>query len=140
MVLQSNIYISSLRGEGSSPNSLLFSYVQLMARISEPLIVGRVIGDVIDSFTPSLKMCVAYNNKQVCKGLELYPSSVTTKPRVEIQGADMRSFFTLVQYYKQLKTLPFISLCWKSHIIWVLRRLTIYKSEGKPQLLSQLLG
>ncbi|KAE8098541.1 hypothetical protein FH972_016594 [Carpinus fangiana] len=67
-----------------------------MARISEPLILGRVIGDVIDSFTPSLKMCVAYKNKQVCKGLELYPSSVTTKPRVEIQGADMRSFFTLV--------------------------------------------
>jgi hypothetical protein len=67
-----------------------------MARISEPLILGRVIGDVIDSFTPSLKMCVAYKNKQVCKGLELYPSSVTTQPRVEIQGADMRSFFTLV--------------------------------------------
>jgi hypothetical protein len=68
-----------------------------MARISEPLIVGRVIGDVLDSFIPSIKMCVTYNNdKQVCKGLELHPSSVTTKPRVEIQGGDMRSFFTLV--------------------------------------------
>jgi hypothetical protein len=26
--------------------------------------------------------------------------------------------------------------CWKSHIVWVLRRCVIYKVEGKPQLLS----
>jgi hypothetical protein len=70
-----------------------------MARTSEPLIVGRVIGDVLDSFTPTMKMSVTYNNKQVCNGHELYPSSVTTKPRVEIQGGDMRSFFTLVYYW-----------------------------------------
>lgn len=67
-----------------------------MARISEPLIVGRVIGDVLDSFTPSIKMSITYNNKQVCNGHEFYPSTVTTKPRVEVQGGDMRSFFTLV--------------------------------------------
>ena len=63
---------------------------------SEPLIVGRVIGDVLDSFTASIKMAVTYNNKQVFNGHELFPSTVTTKPRVEIEGADMRSFFTLV--------------------------------------------
>ncbi|KAF8395382.1 hypothetical protein HHK36_019328 [Tetracentron sinense] len=68
-----------------------------MARMSEPLIVGRVIGDVLDHFSPTTKMTVIYNsNKQVCNGQELYPSSVTTKPRVEVQGGDMRSFFTLV--------------------------------------------
>ncbi|KAF3441677.1 hypothetical protein FNV43_RR15592 [Rhamnella rubrinervis] len=67
-----------------------------MARISEPLIVGRVIGDVLDSFTPSIKMSVTYNTKQVCNGHELFPSTVTAKPRVEIQGGDMRSFFTLI--------------------------------------------
>ncbi|KAK7858951.1 cen-like protein 2 [Quercus suber] len=67
-----------------------------MARISEPLIVGRVIGDVLDSFTPSIKMSITYNNKQVCNGHEFYPSTVTNKPRVEVQGGDMRSFFTLV--------------------------------------------
>ncbi|KAK9127760.1 hypothetical protein Syun_016557 [Stephania yunnanensis] len=68
-----------------------------MARTFEPLIVGRVIGDVLDSFTPNIKMCVTYNgNKQVCNGHEFYPSSVTGKPRVEVQGGDMRSFFTLV--------------------------------------------
>ncbi len=80
----------------SSSFSPFVSLSLSMARISEPLVVGRVIGDVLDSFTPSIKMSITYNNKQVCNGHELYPSTVTTKPRVEVQGGDMRSFFTLV--------------------------------------------
>ncbi|XP_068660550.1 CEN-like protein 2 [Aristolochia californica] len=67
-----------------------------MARILEPLTVGRVIGDVLDSFHPSIKMTVTYNSKQVCNGHELYPSSVISKPRFEVNGGDMRTFFTLV--------------------------------------------
>ncbi|KAM5559508.1 CEN-like protein 2 [Rosa sericea] len=67
-----------------------------MARMSEPLVVGRVIGDVLDYFTPTTKMIVTYNTKLVFNGHELFPSAVTAKPRVEIQGGDMRSFFTLV--------------------------------------------
>ena len=69
-----------------------------MAKMTEPLIIGRVIGDVIDSFNPSVRMSVTYNsNKQVYNGHELLPSTVTLKPRVEVQGGDMRSFFTLVR-------------------------------------------
>nr|ACX53295.1 terminal flower 1-like protein [Crocus sativus] len=68
-----------------------------MARVMEPLIVGRVIGEVLDSFEQSMKMMVTYNsNKLVCNGHEFFPSAVAPKPRVEVQGADMRSFFTLV--------------------------------------------
>ncbi|KAI4322412.1 hypothetical protein L6164_022109 [Bauhinia variegata] len=68
-----------------------------MAIISDPLAIGRVIGDVVDFFTPSVKMSVTYNsNKQVFNGHELFPSSVTTKPKVQVHGGDMRSFFTLV--------------------------------------------
>ncbi|XVE61500.1 hypothetical protein DITRI_Ditri06bG0045300 [Diplodiscus trichospermus] len=67
-----------------------------MSRTAEPLIVGRVIGDVLDSFIPSIKMSVTFNNKQVFNGHEFYPSTVATKPRVEIQEGDMRTFFTLV--------------------------------------------
>ncbi|ONK57422.1 uncharacterized protein A4U43_C09F360 [Asparagus officinalis] len=68
-----------------------------MARVLEPLIVGRVIGEVLDSFEPSMKMMVTYNsNKLVCNGHEFFPSAVVAKPRVEVQGGDMRSFFTLV--------------------------------------------
>ena len=72
-----------------------------MARVSsDPLVVGMVIGEVIDSFSPSVKMTVTYNsNKLVCNGHEFFPSAVVSKPRVEVQGGDMRSFFTLVRTY-----------------------------------------
>nr|QKD77168.1 TFL3 [Saccharum hybrid cultivar SP80-3280] len=42
-------------------------------------------------------MVVTYNsNKQVFNGHEFFPSAVAAKPRVEVQGGDLRSFFTLV--------------------------------------------
>ncbi|CAL9058726.1 unnamed protein product [Musa banksii] len=63
----------------------------------EPLVVGRVIGEVLDSFRPSVRIMVTYSsNKLVFNGHEFYPSTVTSRPRVEVQGGDMRSFFTLV--------------------------------------------
>lgn len=62
----------------------------------DPLVLGKVIGDVIDNFTPSIKMIVTYNNKEIFNGYEPFPSTVSTRPRVEIQGGDMRSLFTLV--------------------------------------------
>ncbi|XP_021853480.1 CEN-like protein 2 isoform X1 [Spinacia oleracea] len=62
----------------------------------EPLILGRVVGDVIDHFIPSVRMCVTYNNKRVYNGCELLPSSVTFKPRVQVLDGDLKSFFTLV--------------------------------------------
>jgi phosphatidylethanolamine-binding protein len=68
-----------------------------MSRSVEPLVVGRVIGEVLDSFNPCAKMTVTYNsNKPVFNGHELYPSVVLSKPRVEIQGGDLRSLFILV--------------------------------------------
>ncbi|KAG0490701.1 hypothetical protein HPP92_007564 [Vanilla planifolia] len=66
-------------------------------RAMEPLVIGRVIGEVLESFNPSVKMTVTYNcNKLVCNGHEFFPSAVVAKPRVEVQGGDLRSFFTLV--------------------------------------------
>ncbi|CAF1791899.1 hypothetical protein F2Q70_00006756 [Brassica cretica] len=65
-------------------------------RVIEPLIVGRVVGDVLDNFTPTIKMNVSYNKKQVSNGHELFPLAVSSKPRVEIHDGDLRSFFTLV--------------------------------------------
>ncbi|KAL6566943.1 CEN-like protein 2 [Orobanche minor] len=62
-----------------------------------PLVVGRVIGDVVDNFSTTVKMCVTYkSNKRVYNGHELLPSCVTSKPRLEVHGGDMRSFFTLI--------------------------------------------
>ncbi|XP_074291486.1 CEN-like protein 2 [Silene latifolia] len=64
---------------------------------SNPLIIGRVVGDVIDPFCPSITMYVTYNsNKQVYNGHEFFPSSVTLKPRVQVHDSDMKTFFTLI--------------------------------------------
>ncbi|XP_062224755.1 protein SELF-PRUNING-like [Phragmites australis] len=68
-----------------------------MSRVLEPLVVGKVIGEVIDNFSPTVKMTATYGtNKQVFNGHEFFPSAVVSKPRVEVQSGDMRSFFTLV--------------------------------------------
>ncbi|XP_009384535.2 CEN-like protein 1 [Musa acuminata AAA Group] len=68
-----------------------------MTRMLDPLTVGRVIGDVFDSFNPSVKLEVVYGpNKRVYNGHEFMPSAVCAKPRVEIGGDDMRSFYTLI--------------------------------------------
>lgn len=75
--------------------------------MSDPLVVGRVIGEVVDPFTPNVKMAVTYNsNKQVFNGHELFPSAVTHKPKVEVHGGDMRSFFTLVISISSYQNLP----------------------------------
>uniref|UniRef100_A0ACD5ZJL9 Uncharacterized protein n=1 Tax=Avena sativa TaxID=4498 RepID=A0ACD5ZJL9_AVESA len=68
-----------------------------MSRVLEPLVVGRVIGEVLDSFSPTVKMTATYSsNKQVFNGHEFFPSAIAAKPRVEVQGGDLRTFFTLV--------------------------------------------
>ncbi|KAK8956505.1 CEN-like protein 2 [Platanthera zijinensis] len=69
----------------------------MAGRAVEPLVVGRVIGEVLNPFNPTVKMMVTYNcTKLVCNGHEWFPSAVSAKPRVEVQGGDLRSFFTLV--------------------------------------------
>ncbi|XP_051134508.1 CEN-like protein 2 [Andrographis paniculata] len=70
-----------------------------MAKLSssDPLVIGRVVGDVVDVFIPSVKMSVVYSsNKLVYNGHEFFPSTVVSKPRVDVHGGDMRSFFTLI--------------------------------------------
>lgn len=67
-----------------------------MPRDRDPLVVGRIIGDVLDSFTRSLSFSVTYNNREVNNGCELKPSQVVNQPRVDIGGDDLRTFYTLV--------------------------------------------
>ncbi|XP_014503123.1 CEN-like protein 1 [Vigna radiata var. radiata] len=69
---------------------------QFMSRLMEPLSVGRVIGEVVDIFSPSVRMNVTYSTKEVANGHELMPSTVMAKPRVEIGGDDMRTAYTLI--------------------------------------------
>ncbi|KAJ7553024.1 hypothetical protein O6H91_06G081600 [Diphasiastrum complanatum] len=66
-----------------------------MARSVETLVVGRVIGDVIDMFVPSVEMTVQYGPRQIGNGCELKPSATTMAPKVQLNG-DRNSFYTLV--------------------------------------------
>ncbi|KAD5961240.1 hypothetical protein E3N88_12713 [Mikania micrantha] len=61
------------------------------------LILGRVIGDIVDQFTPSVAMDVTYTPDQpVSNGQELMPNLIASKPHVNVGGVDMRSSYTII--------------------------------------------
>jgi hypothetical protein len=64
----------------------------------DPLVVGRVIGDVVDPFVRRVPLRVAYASRVVSNCCELRSSAVADQPRVEVGGPDMRTFYTLVKY------------------------------------------
>ncbi|XP_004489723.3 protein FLOWERINGUS T [Cicer arietinum] len=62
----------------------------------DPLVVGGVIGDVLDLFQTSIPIRVTYNGKDVTNGCEFKPSQVVNQPRVSVGGDDLRNFYTLI--------------------------------------------
>lgn len=71
----------------------------MAGRDREPLVVGRVVGDVLDPFVRTTNLRVSYGARTVSNGCELKPSMVVHQPRVEVGGPDMRTFYTLVRIY-----------------------------------------
>lgn len=66
-------------------------------RSTDPLVIGHVIGDVLDPFTSCVSLRVLYNNcPEVMNCCELKPSQIVNPPRVEVGGDDLRTFYTLV--------------------------------------------
>ncbi|EEC70127.1 hypothetical protein OsI_00805 [Oryza sativa Indica Group] len=59
------------------------------------LVLGRVIGDVVDLFSPEVTLRVMYNGVRVVNGEDLRPSAVSARPSVEV-GGDLHQFYTLV--------------------------------------------
>ncbi|CAN0852676.1 Protein MOTHER of FT and TFL1 [Linum grandiflorum] len=55
-----------------------------MARSIEPLIVGKVIGDVIDLFNPMVELTVHYGPRKVSNGCEIKPSAAAQRPVVQV--------------------------------------------------------
>ncbi|PKA58954.1 Protein heading date 3A [Apostasia shenzhenica] len=62
----------------------------------DPLVVGGVIGDVLDAFTKTTDLRVTYGSKEVNNGKDFKPSIVASQPRADIGGNDLRNFYTLV--------------------------------------------
>ncbi|KAK9115359.1 hypothetical protein Syun_022156 [Stephania yunnanensis] len=64
-------------------------------RVVDPLVVGRVIGDVVDMFAPRVGMSVYYGSKHVTNGCNVKPSAAAAPPTVHISGRP-EELYTLV--------------------------------------------
>ncbi|XP_078174296.1 protein VERNALIZATION 3-like isoform X3 [Carex rostrata] len=67
-----------------------------MQRERDSLVVGRVVGDVLDPFERKVQLRVTYSSRNVTNGYEFKPSAVVEQPIVEVGSSDPSSFFTLV--------------------------------------------
>ncbi|KAG6516316.1 protein HEADING DATE 3A-like [Zingiber officinale] len=67
-----------------------------MSRARDSLVVGRVIGDVLEPFVKRVSLRINYAGKEITNGREFKPSEVVNQPRVEVGGNDLRTFYTLV--------------------------------------------
>ncbi|KAJ9168945.1 hypothetical protein P3X46_020419 [Hevea brasiliensis] len=68
-----------------------------MARSLEPLVVGKVIGDVLDMYNPVAEFTVRYGSKQIANGWEIKPSVAAEMPHVQIMGSRFSSdLYTMV--------------------------------------------
>ncbi|CAN6845552.1 unnamed protein product [Brassica oleracea] len=63
----------------------------------DPLVLARVVGDVVDPFMRLISLTVNYGQRQVTNGLDLRTSQVLNKPTVEIGGDDLRNLYTLLR-------------------------------------------
>ncbi|KAL6546685.1 hypothetical protein OROMI_022406 [Orobanche minor] len=61
----------------------------------DPLVLGRVIGDVLDMFVPAAELAVQYGGKEISNGSEVKPSSAAQPPRLLIRGSP-NDYYTLV--------------------------------------------
>ncbi|KAG4923003.1 hypothetical protein JHK84_051860 [Glycine max] len=63
----------------------------------DPLVIGRVVGDVLEPFTSCVSLRILYDScSEVINCCELKPFQIINQPRVEVGGDDFRTFYTLV--------------------------------------------
>ncbi|XP_010242745.1 PREDICTED: protein HEADING DATE 3A-like [Nelumbo nucifera] len=62
----------------------------------DALVVGRVVGDVLEPFERSVSLKVSYNSRNVNNSYEFKPSAVVNQPKVEVGGNDLTTFYTLI--------------------------------------------
>ncbi|KAL2621622.1 hypothetical protein R1flu_001827 [Riccia fluitans] len=63
----------------------------------DPLVLGGVIGDVLENFVPCVHLTVRYPSRQILNCCELKPSAITEAPVVQIVDRDYpKSIFTLI--------------------------------------------
>ncbi|KAH7685055.1 Phosphatidylethanolamine-binding protein [Dioscorea alata] len=65
-------------------------------RERDPLVIGQVIGDVVDPFVKSVNLRLVYGTKEITNGSGFRNSAVVNQPSVDIRGNDGNSLYTLV--------------------------------------------
>ena len=70
-----------------------------MAAHVDPLVVGRVIGDVVDMFVPTMAVSVRFGTKDLTNGCEIKPSVAADAPTVQVAGR-VGDLFTLVRIHR----------------------------------------
>ncbi|KAF8658214.1 hypothetical protein HU200_059435 [Digitaria exilis] len=67
-----------------------------MSTSRDPLVVGNIVGDIVDHFPVSALLRLLYGGRELTCGSEMRPSQVATEPTVHITGGGARAFYTLV--------------------------------------------
>ncbi|KAK9107718.1 hypothetical protein Syun_023729 [Stephania yunnanensis] len=73
-----------------------FKLTITMPRDRDPLVVGRVTGDVVDPFERCVTLRVIYGNREITNGCDLRPSAVVNQPAIEIGENDTTTLYTLI--------------------------------------------
>ena len=69
-----------------------------MAEAPEILVAGKVIGDVLEPFTPEAELTVQYGSETVSNGCEIKPLEAKNRPRLQVTSHNPRpdDLYTLV--------------------------------------------
>lgn len=81
----------------------------------DPLVLGRVIGDVVDMFVPSAELVVRYGATQISNGCEIKPSMGDERPTVHIRGSS--NYYSLVSNHTHKISNEIDELIWGLIII-----------------------
>ncbi|KAK9091681.1 hypothetical protein Sjap_024858 [Stephania japonica] len=100
-------------------------------RVVDPLVVGRVIGDVVDMFAPRVGMSVYYGAKHVTNGCTVKPSAAAAPPSVHIPGRSPEEHYTLLIYLLEHDSYPL-----KNHKMCRCLNYLSTRSQIRPDLLT----
>ncbi|ONK56842.1 uncharacterized protein A4U43_C10F13670 [Asparagus officinalis] len=106
----------------------------------DPLVLGQIIGDVVDPFVKSASMRVVFGDKEVTNGTRLRQIDVASPPRVTIEGRDASTLYTVVMVNPDAPTPT--NPTHREYLHWLVTDIpeTVDASHGPSQRIKQLDG
>jgi len=96
-----------------TPDEVQLNHLSIKKNIMPQNLVDPlgVIGDVLSPFTNSVSLSAIINNREISNGCLMKPSQLVNRPRVNVGGDDLRTFYTMVSIVINL-----FMLCTKSKL------------------------